>query len=146
MGKETEILKERFANVLLAPNQGGLAIERALRHLAALSAIDGAVVMNSKLELISFGTKLYCSSEDFDLLEVDVLIGGAPTHCPLKGIGGTRHQSAARFVYHHHEAIAFVLSQDRRITLFVWETDNRKVLAIRRIQHLIWEYDSLISI
>lgn len=51
--------------------------------------------------------------------------------------GGTRHQSAARFVAAHHAAMVFVASQDGNLTLLAWLSAEKRVIAIRNLQYLI---------
>lgn len=57
----------------------------------------------------------------------------------LEKLGGTRHQSAARFVAEQKDAVAFVVSQDGDVTAFAWEeTDDSERLsalyAYRRLE------------
>jgi hypothetical protein len=120
--------------------------KQLLRLIGGLSAVDGAVVIDTHLRLLSFGSKLRCPSLESDMLRVDALVGGRLERCTIGEIGGTRHQSAARFVQHHNDAVALVASQDGQATLMTWETESKKVLALRRIHHMLWEYDSLISL
>ena len=72
------------------------------------------------------------------MLVVDALKAES-TQLPLGELGGTRHQSAARFVLDKHEAMVFVGSQDGRLTVFAWATASSEVAAIRRLEHFVWE-------
>jgi hypothetical protein len=45
--------------------------------------------------------------------------------------GGTRHLSAAQFVYDQRDALALVASQDGRFTIFAWSPCENMVHAHR---------------
>jgi hypothetical protein len=45
--------------------------------------------------------------------------------------GGTRHYSAAQFVYHQRDALALVASQDGKFTVFAWSPCEEMVHAHR---------------
>ena len=113
-------------------------INSMLRSIGDLSAVDGAVVMDEDLRVLGFGAKLDGSAGSFDVLVLDALSGESATASNSE-LGGTRHQSAARFVLQNPETMVFVASQDGRLTLFVWVVDPGKVAAIRRLEHFVWE-------
>jgi hypothetical protein len=46
-------------------------------------------------------------------------------------LGGTRHLSAAQFVYDQPRAVAMVASQDGRFTIFAWSPNDAAVHAHR---------------
>ncbi len=116
-----------------------------LSSIGAHSAIDGAVVMDTSLRVLGFGAKLNANPpEPFDVTVIDCLSGGKSDK-NLKDLGGTRHQSAARFVQKHDEAMIFVASQDGRLTLFAWLIAENNVCAVRQLEHLVWDYSNLIG-
>jgi hypothetical protein len=45
--------------------------------------------------------------------------------------GGTRHFSAAQFIYDQRDAFALVASQDGKFTIFTWSPCDEIVLAHR---------------
>lgn len=52
---------------------------------------------------------------------------------------GTRHKSAARFVFDNHDSIALVASQDGNVTAYVWREladfpDYAGVYAFERLE------------
>jgi hypothetical protein len=51
-------------------------------------------------------------------------------------LGGTRHLSAAQFVYDQHDAVALVASQDGQFTVFAWSPCEVMVHA-HRIETLL---------
>lgn len=52
-------------------------------------------------------------------------------------IGGTRHQSAARFVLDQRKSTAIVASQDGKVSLFVWDKTRRRVSVTEHAQYLL---------
>lgn len=42
-----------------------------------------------------------------------------------------RHQSAAQFIYDQQDALAFVASQDGRLSVMRWDAEKRMVTVIR---------------
>jgi DNA integrity scanning protein DisA with diadenylate cyclase activity len=110
-----------------------------LRSIGDLSAIDGAIVMDEELKVFGFGAKLQAESDEFQVLELDAL-SGTTQSVSYAQLGGSRHQSAARFVHQNHEAMVFVASQDGRLTLLAWVVDPGQVAAARSLEHFVWEY------
>jgi hypothetical protein len=94
---------------------------RAQNLLAALSSVDGAVVLNRELQVIGFGAEITLSSPP----TTDEVIHfgwhpdpvGIPVPKPLLDFG-MRHRSAYHFCKALPGAIAFVVSQDAAITVF----------------------------
>ena len=105
--------------------------------------MDGVVLMTKQLDLIAFGVKLKEAGEDFNVVEIDLLeYENRGRITSVKGLGGKRHLSAARFIYNNRDALAFVASQDGNVTLLVWE-DNKylgieSVFAYRRLELMLF--------
>jgi hypothetical protein len=114
-----------------------------LRQVGNLTALDGAVIIDTDFALFGFGAKLRMPGPEsnFNVIEIDVL-DNSQKRVSHSQVGGTRHQSAAYFVNQHNDALAFVASQDGRLTLFVWASEEESVIALRNLHHMIWEYDS----
>jgi hypothetical protein len=115
------------------------ALKREVDHLAGLTAIDGATVVNDKYELLSFGVKIGRAKgkeilEDLSFSE-PVIDGGAKI-IPAAKVGGTRHLSAAQFVSDQKDALALVASQDGHFTIFSWSVKNN-CLQAHRIDSLL---------
>jgi len=121
-------------NVLRALN------ESLLRRVADLSLIDGAVVMDFNLCLLGFGAKLLFGPETFAVTTLNAVTGAMREDVPLSELGGTRHQSSARFVHGNRATDVFVVSQDGRLSLFSWSEHMQSVAAIQNLEHFIWEY------
>ena len=68
----------------------------------------------------------------------DALVSTALDPMPVSELGGTRHQSAARFVRQHPDCSVLVSSQDGRMTLFSWEKKPGHVVAVSGLEHFAW--------
>jgi hypothetical protein len=98
-------------------------VNRSVEGIAGLTAVDGATIINDRLELMAFGAKIGLSSNGLPVEEMMVtepIIGNNALIIPPSQNGGTRHLSAAQFVYDQRDAIALISSQDGRFTIFAW--------------------------
>ncbi len=98
-------------------------VNRAVESVAGLTAVDGATIINDQLELLAFGAKIGLSSNGLpveQMLVTEPIIGGIATTIHPSQNGGTRHLSAAQFVFDQRDAVALVSSQDGRFTIFSW--------------------------
>jgi hypothetical protein len=116
-----------------------ITLKKEIEEVAGLTAIDGAVVMNSDYELLAFGTKIIrvegSSLPDQILLTEPVL--GQEGRLVQSGLnGGTRHISATQFVYDQRDCLVLVASQDGRFTVFSWSASQKMVRA-HRIETLL---------
>lgn len=99
-------------------------IETVAQIMAQLTCVDGATLLTREFELIGYGVKLTSPADtDFFIEERNCMTGRTSRH-DVKTMKGTRHQSAARFVYNTHNALAFVVSQDRNITVLCRHNNN----------------------
>jgi hypothetical protein len=53
---------------------------------------------------------------------------------PLEDVGGTRHQSAARFTAANRDAVALVISQDRHLSVLSWDKALDAVAVVRNAE------------
>jgi hypothetical protein len=98
-------------------------VNRTVDSVAGLTAVDGATIINDQLELLAFGAKIGLSSNSIPVEEMMVtepVVGSTATIIHPAQNGGTRHLSAAQFVFDQRDAIALVSSQDGRFTIFSW--------------------------
>jgi hypothetical protein len=98
-------------------------VNRSVESIAGLTAVDGATIINDRLELMAFGAKIGLSSNGIpveQMLVTEPVIGNAAITIHPSQNGGTRHLSAAQFVFDQRDAIALVSSQDGRFTIFSW--------------------------
>jgi hypothetical protein len=81
-----------------------LMLFNAAAQIAGLSAVDGCVLMDRQLKLTRFGGRLHSKASH----EIPEGLSGT----------GTRHSSAFQFCT-EHKSVAFVVSQDRQLTVIV---------------------------
>jgi hypothetical protein len=102
--------------------------------IGGLTAVDGATIINDKHELLAFGAKITRSPGHETVRQIMVtepIINTRAVIVPPSSEGGTRHFSAAQFVYDQHDTFALVASQDGRFTIFSWSPCDQIVLAHR---------------
>jgi len=113
------------------------ALGRSLKLTGQLTAVDGAVIVKDDLKVLAFGAKIKpldtCKSPE-TLLVSESSAGSVPLEVSLSEFGGTRHQSAAQFVFDQRQAVAFVASQDGLMTLLTWHESVGRVAAVRHIE------------
>ncbi|HEX4952896.1 MAG TPA: hypothetical protein VF017_05815 [Thermoanaerobaculia bacterium] len=86
----------------------------AINNVVRMSLLDGAVLINNRLEVIGFGAKLK-GKEAAPKSIPSGSQGGEPLDLTAKG---TRHSSAASWVHSGRGRMALVVSQDKRARLF----------------------------
>jgi hypothetical protein len=109
-------------------------LSQAIDAVAGLTAVDGATVMNDRYELLAFAVKIARHEDSGRVQEVRVtepVEGSAALTLHPSQLGGTRHLSAAQFVYDQRDASALVASQDGRFTVFQWSACEEMVHAHR---------------
>lgn len=116
--------------------------ESLFRRVGDLGRIDGAVVMDMDLRLHGYGAKLLYGPEDFTVTTLNAVTGVLRSGVRLADLGGTRHQSAARFVAGNHGCDVFVVSQDGRLSMFSWSEIHSGVAVVQHMEHFIWEYQA----
>lgn len=99
------------------------ALKREVDHLAGLTAIDGATVITGQFELLAFGAKTGRANSSAHIQELsysEPVNGGKSQVLHPAKTGGTRHLSAAQFVFDQRNAQALVASQDGHFTIYSW--------------------------
>lgn len=115
------------------------ALRRAVDTIGGLTAVDGATVINDQYEVLAFGAKIRRpqTSPPVDKWVVtEPIIGNVGIVVQPTEQGGTRHYSAAQFVYDQRDALALVASQDGRFTVFAWSPCEEMVHA-HRVESLL---------
>lgn len=110
------------------------AVRRSVDTIAGLTAVDGATIINDQYELLAFGAKIRrppASSPVEKWVTTEPIMGNEPVVVQPTEQGGTRHLSAAQFVYDQRDALALVASQDGRFTIFAWSPCEDMVHAHR---------------
>jgi len=108
------------------------AVRRAVDTIGGLTAVDGATVMNDQYEVLAFGAKIgrHQGSPPVDKWVVtEPIVGNVGAVVEPTEHGGTRHLSAAQFVFDQRDALALVASQDGRFTVFAWSPCEEMVHA-----------------
>jgi hypothetical protein len=119
--------------------QWELAMERAVDTISGLTAVDGATIINDRYELLAFGAKIrrHENSVPVDKWVItEPVVGNVGRVVHPTEHGGTRHLSAAQFVYDQRDALALVASQDGRFTVFAWSPCEEMVHA-HRVESLL---------
>ncbi len=107
-------------------------------RIGDVTAMDGAAVVTQELALLGFGAKIVTDVLPPKILEIRPVVGAAFERSSLDALGGTRHQSAARFVAAHRDCVALVISQDGMVSLFSWFEEDDAVLVARELELLLW--------
>lgn len=100
----------------------------AAEAVGNLSCVDGCVVLNRRLQLCGFGGEIQVS--DQQAREAPRSFKNYKTgeqweyESFLKGIGGTRHKSAARLCKAYDGILVFIVSQDGELKVFSSDADK----------------------
>ena len=98
--------------------------EQAALTLAQLTSVDGATLITPDFEIIGFGAKLKPANKQ-TCEKIAILDPfGKSSSKDFDKIGGTRHQSTARFVCDNPKTTVIVVSQDGRVSRFYKEGDE----------------------
>jgi hypothetical protein len=109
-------------------------LNRNVEMIAGLTAVDGATLITDSYHLLAFGAKIARRRGSPPVEQVTVtepIEGGEAAVVHPTELGGTRHLSAAQFVYDQRNAVALVASQDGRFTIFAWSPCEDMVHAHR---------------
>jgi len=114
-------------------------LHHAVEGVAGLTAVDGATLISDRYQVLAFGVKIRPrrSSKPVDSVVVtEPIEGRAMWHETPARLGGTRHLSAAQFVFDQHDAVALVASQDGHFTIFRW-SDAEGMVHAHRVEALL---------
>src|SRR6185295_6681499 len=130
----------RLANLIIqgaarvGENEWEAALRNAVDAVAGLTAGDGATVIRSTYEVLAFGAKIVRAPghEPVEqMMLTEPVIGNQAEVVPPVQHGGTRHLSAAQFIYDQRDCLGLVASQDGRFTVFAWSPCEQLVHAHR---------------
>lgn len=128
-----------LAQLARESNVEAARLDRTVDAVAGLTAVDGAVVLTDRYEVLGFGAKI-TRRKGHPLVEqvsvTEPIEGGEAALVHPEKLGGTRHLSAAQFVQDQHDSAALVASQDGRFTVFEWSPAEGMVHA-HRIEALL---------
>lgn len=110
------------------------AFKNVTDAIGGLTAVDGAVVLSNRWDVLAFGAKIGRSESGAFVDQVLVrepIVGHTPRTIHPSELGGTRHLSAAQFVHEQRDSLALVASQDGRFTVLGWSARAGMVHAYR---------------
>jgi hypothetical protein len=110
------------------------SLRKAVDTVGGLTAVDGATVINEQYEALAFGVKIRRAGGNAPVEQMVItepIVGDVAEVVHPAHNGGTRHLSAAQFVYDQRDALALVASQDGRFTVFAWSPCEQMVHAHR---------------
>ena len=110
------------------------ALTRTVDSVAGLTAVDGATIITDQNEVLAFGAKIGIAARSVPVDRIilsEPIIGNIPIIVHPVQNGGTRHLSAAQFVFDQRDALALIASQDGRFTIFTWSKSEEMVHAHR---------------
>lgn len=125
---DLEYLSDQETNKSLWQNM----LRQAVDSVGGLTAVDGATIITDKHELLAFGAKIgrsWKSTRVDQIVITEPIIGSTASVTHPAKLGGTRHLSAAQFVFDQRDAVALVASQDGRFTIFAWSPAEDMVHA-----------------
>lgn len=133
----SELMAQPLENRNTPKWQGKL--RREIDHIGGLTAIDGATLISDAYHLLAFGAKISRQNGKEPVEEIlltEPIVGVQPYRTHPGKTGGTRHLSAAQFVFDQRDSLALVASQDGRFTIFSWSACEQIVQA-HRIETLL---------
>lgn len=113
-----------FSSAMLSDIVYRRSAHESLQRLAQLAAIDGALIINSKFEVISFGAKLTAPHWDGHTVVGPDGYGNADGRPFDVSRYGTRHGSALNFAAASTNSLVFVISQDGPVRAFCREDES----------------------
>lgn len=91
-------------------------LREVVRFTGALANVDGALVLGPDLRILAFGAMIEGTQSAFDIHVAQSAKGASSRVIDVAMLGGTRHQSAARFCHARPNALAVVISQDGAVS------------------------------
>lgn len=103
-----ELFREHFL-LLSEKEELDEALGDAAKAVAALTSVDGAVVMTDRFHIVGFGAEVIAISPSLK----EIVIAAGPKHfrAPIESYG-TRHRAAFRFCSSFEDSVNFVVSRD----------------------------------
>ena len=115
----------------------GDQVEQQCRHIARLTAVDGALAMSFDRFVFCFGAKIIVAENQIPVRNVTVykpVEGDTGNTLSVTELGGTRHQSAAQFAHGQPGSVAIVVSQDGDVTILTTEPETEDLIAIQQAE------------
>ena len=115
----------------------GRQLDQQCKHIARLTAVDGALVMSFDRFVYCFGAKITPAPNETPPARIRVykpVEEDNGTTVNLMDLGGTRHQSAAHFANAQPGAVAVVVSQDGHVSFISSDPDTRDLIVIQHAE------------
>ncbi len=109
-------------------------LDQQCKHIARLTAVDGALVMSFDRFVYCFGAKIISPQNHVPLGNICVykpIENEQVTTVNLADLGGTRHQSAARFAHAQPGSVAIVVSQDGHVSFTTADPETNDLIVIQ---------------
>jgi hypothetical protein len=100
-------------------------VERVIEELGALTAIDGAVLLNRDLALIAFGMILPVDRSTAVVEAVDA--EGLRSRVIDLGSRGTRHRAGVTYAARHPGSVVFLASEDGQVSCLFRDSPDHQV-------------------
>jgi hypothetical protein len=114
-------------------------LDEEIDAVGVLTAVDGAVVVDFNLNVLGFGAMVKSSAtlhatDSCAIIEASATPGRLGT---IAELGGSRHRSAADFCDAERTAVAFVASQDGKLTMMGWLLHEGRLFAMRDVHYYL---------
>src|ERR1044072_1672495 len=112
---------------------------KSIKSIAQFTAVDGATLITPDRILLGFGAKIKpvrkVPDENYNLVISNPFYKSEPEHKNLMEMPwGTRHRSAARFVFDQKGTVAIVASADGRLSIF--KRDGRNIFVLQHAEFM----------
>jgi len=128
----TADVKSRIINRVMLTHADVL---KEVRTVASLAAVDGAIVMTRELRVVGFGATIIVNESKAPNVFIESFEKKSQRIKPalLKETGGTRHQSATRFVNMYKDTIALIVSQDQHLAVVHWDARQQRLIFTKSV-------------
>jgi hypothetical protein len=130
----TDLEEELKASIMAAMGPRSAEIGRRIGAIASLAGVDGAIVITRDLQLVGFGAKIAVGGDVTPQVRMYEPGSQEGVCSPFENLGGTRHQSAARFAGRNRDTVALVISQDRYLSVMHWDEGTNSVSVLRKAE------------
>ena len=113
----------------------GHQLDQQCKHIARLTAVDGALVMSFDRFVYCFGAKITSAQNQTPLTNIrayKLVEDDSGRTVSLMDLGGTRHQSAAHFANAQPGAVAIVVSQDGHVSFMSSDPETHDLIVIQQ--------------
>lgn len=131
------LIKKKESNQREKLSRMKAQVDQQCRHIARLTAVDGALAMNFDRFVFCFGAKIVVAEGQkvpTSLRVYKSIEGDIGSIVNVSDLGGTRHQSAALFAHAQPGSVVIVVSQDGDVTFFTTDTNSNELVAVKQAE------------